>query len=142
MTSSPIFWLILTAGMTALFWIPYVLNAIMARGVMGALANPSPDQAPLAPWAQRAKAAHYNAIENLVVFATLFMAGHLLTVEGMLSASILYFVARAVHYVAYTLGIIGVRTLAFVAGWVAQMMLLWMLLSAGGTFLCHGGGCG
>lgn len=69
--TQPLYWLTLTILMTALFWVVYILNAIVARGLMGALANPSPDQKPLAAWAQRAKAAHSNAVENLVIFGLL-----------------------------------------------------------------------
>ena len=40
--SSELFWLVLTVAMTGLFWVPYILDRIMVRGLMGAMANPSP----------------------------------------------------------------------------------------------------
>jgi hypothetical protein len=40
--SSELFWLALTVAMTGLFWVPYILDRIMVRGLMGAMANPSP----------------------------------------------------------------------------------------------------
>ena len=40
--SIELFWLTLTVVMTALFWIPYILDRIAVRGLMGAMANPSP----------------------------------------------------------------------------------------------------
>src|SRR5262249_23212293 len=39
--SNELFWLALTVAMTGLFWVPYILDRIMVRGLMGALANPS-----------------------------------------------------------------------------------------------------
>jgi hypothetical protein len=39
-----IFWLVLTVAMTGLFWVPYILNRIMVRGLVGAMANPSPTE--------------------------------------------------------------------------------------------------
>ena len=67
-----LYWLALTATMTALFWIPYILNRAMRRGVPGAFLTPLMEAAPVeAEWAQRAKRAHSNAVENLVVFTAL-----------------------------------------------------------------------
>lgn len=128
--TQPLYWLTLTILMTALFWVVYILNAMVVRGIMGALANPSPDQKPLSAWAQRAKAAHSNAIENLAIFGLLILIAHAVGLtDGMItSAAMLYFVARLVHFVVYTAGIPVLRTLAFVAGWVAQIMVILAIL--------------
>ena len=40
--SHELFWLVMTAAMTGLMWVPYILDRIMVRGLMGAMANPSP----------------------------------------------------------------------------------------------------
>ena len=45
------------------------------------------------------------------------------------SAAMLYFWARVVHALAYTLAWPWVRTLAFAAGFVAQMMVAWQILA-------------
>ena len=34
-------WLTLTAILTGVLWVPYILDRIMVRGLMGAMANPS-----------------------------------------------------------------------------------------------------
>ena len=34
--SKELYWLTLTAAMTALLWVPYILDRIMVRGAMGA----------------------------------------------------------------------------------------------------------
>src|SRR5205814_356867 len=44
--SKELYWLVLTAAMTGLLWVPYILDRIMVRGAMGATANPSPTDKP------------------------------------------------------------------------------------------------
>lgn len=124
--SLEIHWLTLTLGLTLLFWLPYVLNRLVVRGVGGTVANPRPDDAPLAAWAQRAKAAHANAVENLAVFAPAVLAVHALGLSSSLTvfACALYFWSRLAHFVVYTLGIPLARTLAFTGGWVATVLLV------------------
>jgi uncharacterized MAPEG superfamily protein len=57
---------------SALLWVPYILNELMVRGVVDAAGRPQ-NSKPLAPWAVRMNAAHFNAIENLAIFATLVL---------------------------------------------------------------------
>jgi uncharacterized MAPEG superfamily protein len=130
--SREIYWLTLTVGATALFWIPYVLNRMIVRGIGGTLANPSPDDKPLAPWATRARAAHANATENLVLFAPVALAVHVMGTGDQTTdfACALFFYSRLTHFVVYTAGIPGVRTLAFTGGWVGIIILVLRLLGA------------
>jgi uncharacterized MAPEG superfamily protein len=123
-------YLALVATLTALMWIPYILNMIMVRGVLDAVGYPE-NPKPLSPWAARMKAAHYNAIENLAVFATLVLIAHATNVKGeaVTLACIAYFWARLVHFLAYTFRIPWVRTLAFVAGFGCQATLACKILS-------------
>ena len=104
--SREIYWLTLTVGATALFWIPYVLNRMIVRGIGGTLANPSPDDKPLAPWATRARAAHANATENLVLFAPVALAVHVMGTGDQTTdfACALFFYSRLTHFVVYTAG--------------------------------------
>lgn len=127
-----LYWLSLTLGMTALLPFPYVLNRVAVRGLGGALANPSPAAPPLAPWAERARAAHANAVENLVLFGPAALAVQALGRSTELTAlcAAIYFFARLTHYLVYLLGIPGLRTLAFFAGWGATAVLIVRLLGA------------
>lgn len=115
--------------LTALLWVPYVLNRIVVRGIADTVGYPA-NPKPLAPWAERMKAAHGNAVENLVIFATLVLVAQVLGVSTALTAmaAAIYFWARVVHVIVYALGIPWLRTLAFVAGFVAQVMIAWELL--------------
>jgi len=123
-------WLAYTILLTALLWVPYVLNRFVVRGIVGTLANPVPDEPALAAWALRAKAAHQNAAVNLAIFAPLVLMLGVMAKSTSLSvfACQLYFWARLGHYLVYTFGIPGARTLTFVGGWAAQLCLLWVIL--------------
>ena len=123
--SKELMWLTFTVILTGVLWIPYVLDRAMVRGLMGSMANPSPALKPQSPWAQRLQAAHYNTVENLVVFASLVFILHAInhSTESTVLACAIFFWARLAYVVVYTFGIPGLRTLAFVAGFVAQVML-------------------
>ena len=69
------------AALSAIMWIPYILNAIAVRGIADAVGYPE-NPKPLAPWAQRMKAAHYNSVENLVLFATLVLVAHAASISN------------------------------------------------------------
>ena len=124
--STELFWLMLTVAMTGLFWVPYILDRIMVRGLMAAMANPGPKDRPQSAWAQRLMAAHVNAVENLVIFAPLVLTARALSIATATTAfaCALYFWARLAHVVVYTLGIPVLRTLSFAAGFVAQVLLV------------------
>jgi uncharacterized MAPEG superfamily protein len=124
--STELFWLVLTVAMTGLMWVPYILDRITVRGLMGAMANPSPDDKAHSPWAQRLMAAHTNAVENLVIFAPLVLTVRALGIATAVTAfaCALYFWARLAHVVVYTLGIPVLRTLSFAVGFVAQVLLV------------------
>ena len=120
---SALHWLAASALMTAMIWMLYVPNRMLTLGIARTLGNPQPDDAPLAPWAQRASAAHRNAVENLAVFACLVLAAHGLEVspELVTAAAAIYFFARLAHLLVYTAGVPVLRTLAFAAGWLCQL---------------------
>lgn len=122
--------LTLTATVTLLMWIPYTIARAMTRGLMATFNNPDP-QYPADPvWAERARRAHANAIENLTIFAPLvliFAATGTSTPVTVFSAW-LYFSARLIHYLVYAAGIPVVRTIAFIAGFVATLEFAIMLL--------------
>ena len=124
--SKELYWLTLTAAMTAILWVPYILDRIMVRGLMGATANPSPDDKPQAAWAQRMIDAHTNAVENLVVFVPLVLVAHELNIHTAATAfaCAFYFWCRLAHVAVYTAGIPLLRTLTFTGGWIAQIMLV------------------
>ncbi len=124
--SKELFWLALTAAMTGLLWVPYILDRIMVRGTAGAMANPSPNDRPQSVWAQRLMAAHTNTVENLVVFAPLVLIAQALNIHTATTAfaCAFFFWCRLTYVAVYTAGIPVARTLAFTGGWIAQMILV------------------
>lgn len=128
-----LYWLTLTALMTALFWLPYILDRIIVRGLItaitGTTAERTDDQS---EWAQRAIRAHTNAIENLAIMAPAVLIAHVAGVSTPMtqSAVMIYFFARLVHYLVYTAGIPVVRTLAFAVGMLCQLAVLFAVLGA------------
>jgi len=113
------------AALSAFMWLPYILNTIMVRGIVDAVGYPEDPKVP-AVWAVRMKAAHYNSVENLILFATLVLIANAAGISNETTVLVcqVYFWARLVHLVAYTLAIPWVRTLAFTVGWVACVALL------------------
>jgi len=128
--SSELFWVAATALITALMWVPYILSLLGQLGIVAALSDGNAGTAPSAVWAQRAKRAHTNAVENLVVFAPLAIGIHVagLSSGTTATACAVFFFTRLVHYLVYTAGIPFVRTLSFAVGWLCQMVLALALL--------------
>jgi len=124
--------LTLVAIATALMWLPYTGTRILTRGLARSLANPDPAFPPDPAWAERARRAHANAVENLVVFAPLVLVAALVgagTPATILAAKA-YLGARLTDYVVYTAGIPVVRTLAFAAGFAATLVFAAAILGA------------
>ncbi len=116
-------------ALTAVMWVPYVLNTIMVRGIKDAVGYPD-DPKPVAPWAARMKAAHYNAVENLVIFAALVLTLHAAGISNEMTviACQVYFWARLLHFFVYSFGIPWVRTLSYAASWMCLVALILQLL--------------
>ncbi len=119
-------WLTLTVILTGVLWVPYILDRVMVRGLMGAMANPARDDKPQHGWAQRLYFAHTNAVDNLVIFAPLVLIldvmGH--STQSTVIACAVYFWARLAHAIIYAIGIPVLRTLAFTVGFLAQAALV------------------
>ena len=115
--------------LTALIWIPYVLDRIAVWGLTDTVGYPEAPKVQ-SPWARRMKAAHANAVENLIVFATLVLVANAVGISNSATAfaASLYFWARLVHVVSYTFALPWVRTLAFAGGFAAQAIFAWQLV--------------
>ena len=119
-------WLTWTTILTGIMWIPYILDRIAVRGLVGAMGNPSPADKTQSLWAQRLMHAHRNAVENLVVFASLVLTLRALNIStgATIAACAVFFYARLAHAIVYWLGIPVVRTLAFAVGFFAEVVLV------------------
>lgn len=129
--TTELYWLTLTVLMTALFWVPYILDRIGVRGLITAITGTTPETVDdQSMWAQRAIKAHQNAVENLAVIVPVVLIAHILNISTAVTqtAIVVYFFARLVHFLVYTAGIPVVRTLAFAAGWAAQIAFIAAIL--------------
>ena len=127
--TTELYYLTLSALLTAVLWIPYIANLLASNPIKDAVGYP--DHPPkMAPWAERLKAAHYNSVENLVVFGALVTVLHL-TEAGTgatAAAAAVFFWARVVHAVSYAGAIPWVRTLSFTVAWAAMLVIAWAVL--------------
>ena len=123
--SPEIFWLTATLVMTALLWVPYILNRIAEHGIRQALWDPDGLTNTTSAWAIRMIRAHENAIENMVVFEPLVLvlqlAGQGNSMTGL--ACMVYFFARAGHFLVFSFGIPILRIVFFLTGFACQMVL-------------------
>ena len=105
----------LSAIWIAIAWVPYLLDRIMVRGLVGAMANPSPDLAPQSDWAVRAKAAHVVAIQAFSAFAPLAILAMIRIPEDGYPniLAMTFFIGIFAHYIIYAIGITVLRTLSF-----------------------------
>ena len=126
-----LWYLALVSLLTAFLWVPYGLDLILGQGLGAALGNRH-DLRPLSPWAERAKRAHENAVQNLVVFAVVVLAAHAAGAANATTATAaaVYFWARLAHYGVYVAGVPGLRTAVWTVAWLCEVVVAWQVLSA------------
>lgn len=127
-------YLALTGILSIILWVPYIANRMFLWGIGTFLNNyPEgyPENEPTAPiWAQRAKRAHLNLIENLPAFAiVVLIANHIAPgSESSILWSKTFFFSRIAHAFVYTLGIPFLRTPLYLVGWFAILMIGFSIL--------------
>ncbi|MGR3761530.1 MAPEG family protein [Roseobacteraceae bacterium NS-SX3] len=109
----------------AIAWVPYILDRVIVRGLMGALANPGPGDLPQSLWAQRAHRAHIVAVEAYAAFAPLAVMAMMLRPDDGLPGTLAFtfFCGIFAHYIIYTIGIPVLRTLAFAVAAISTGIL-------------------
>lgn len=123
--TTDLFYLALTAGLAAVLWIPNVVGIVAQHGVISAEDFKSAVEKPLTGWRQRAKRVHLNMTENLAHFAALVVVVHLSGIanETTATAAQVFFWARLAHALVFYAGIPFLRTLAFSAGFIAEIFI-------------------
>ena len=129
--TTELYWLILTITMTGLLWIPQIIHSVLKVGPTKALLYPNEATAHYADWAKRSKAAHNNAVENLIIFAPLTILVVILGAENEMTAitAIVYFFARAVHFFMHTLAVPLMRTVMFLIGFACQIVMAFTIFN-------------
>ena len=119
-------YLLLTAMLTGLLWIPVVLGYLSSRGPLTAEGYKVAPTSALPDWVQRANRAHMNAVENFAPFAAVVLIAH---ATGLHSATTeacaaVYFFARLAHAAIHIggFGRFRARTVLFTVAWAAFMV--------------------
>ena len=122
--------LVWLSTLTLFMWVPYVLSGMINDGLIATFTWQG-DEKQRSIWAARAKRAHYNAIENLIPFAAIVIVAHLAEIsnDATAAAATAYFWLRAIHYVFYAVGISYIRTAAFALSWLAQLCIVYQIIS-------------
>lgn len=127
--STELRYLIYSALLLLVLWVPYILAELKTTGVVKALSYS--DERTLPKWAERLKRAHYNLVENLTPFAIAVIAGELLNVHTPVTAAcaMIFFWARVLHPVAQVTRIWGARSLTFGVGVGAALVYLFAIMA-------------
>ena len=116
-------YLLLTAVLTGVLWIPVVIGYVKTRGPLTPERYRVAPNDPLPPWVNRANRAHQNAVENFAPFAAVVLAGQALGLHTgvTVACAAVYFYARLAHAVIHVSGFgqLMARTVLFTVGWVA-----------------------
>ena len=127
----------LVGAYTLLMWMGYVGAECVSNGTMQYLwldglwlkmqYDVQQMRVPPPLWAHRAREAHRNAVENLVVFAPLVILCQNAGINVDTPATI-YLYARLLHFPAQIISIPVTRTAIWSVGWVTSLYLAWLLL--------------
>ena len=129
---SELLYLLLSAILTGVLWIPVVIGYATSRGV------PTPAEYKTAPtsvlpdWVNRANRAHLNAVESFAPFAAVVLIAQATGVSSALTetCAAVYFYARLAHALIHISGFgqFKARTVAFTVAWLAFMTFAVALL--------------
>lgn len=116
-------YLLFTALLTGVLWIPVVIGYVKTRGPLKPSDYVVAPTSPLPPWVNRANRAQVNAVENFALFAPVVLAAHAVGVHTAVTVACaeVYFFARLAHAVVHVTGFsqFRARTLLFTVGWIA-----------------------
>jgi uncharacterized MAPEG superfamily protein len=119
-------YLLLTAILTGLLWIPVVIGYVTSRGVLTPEAYREGPNSPLPSWVNRANRAHLNAVENFAPFAAVVLIAHVSGISSgtTVTCAAVYFYARLAHALVHIsgFGLFKARTVLFTVAWIAFLV--------------------
>jgi uncharacterized MAPEG superfamily protein len=123
--TTELFYLLLTALLTGVLWIPVVIGYVSSRGPLKPADYKVAPTSPLPEWVNRANRAHMNAVENIASFAAVVLIAKAVGVSTSVTAlsAAVFFYARVAHAVLQISGfsLFMARTVAFTVAWIAFM---------------------
>ena len=118
-----LFYLLLTAILTGVLWIPVVVGYATSRGPLTPEAYKTAPTSDLPDWVNRANRAHLNAVEGFAPFAAVVLIAQAVGMSTPLTAicAAVFFYARLAHAVIHIsgFGLFKARTLVFIVSFVA-----------------------
>jgi uncharacterized MAPEG superfamily protein len=115
-----------------LTFVQVLIAAASASQVVGlnTLAGNREGMGELAGFAGRARRAHHNMIENMVLFTALVLVAAVAGKANAMTAmgALIFFWARLIYAVIYLLGIPWLRTLAWVVSVIGMVMIASQLI--------------
>ena len=116
-----------------LTFVQVLIAAMAANQVVGltTLAGNRDDLPVMSGFAGRAKRAHLNMLENMVLFSALVLIAVVAQKTNAMTAlgALIFFWARLLYAVIYLIGIPWLRTLAWAVSVVGMIMVAWPLCS-------------
>jgi uncharacterized MAPEG superfamily protein len=125
-------YLLLTALLTGVLWIPVVIGYASSRGPLKPTDYKVAPTKPLPNWVNRANRAHLNAVENFAPFAAVVLIAQATGVSTTMTATCaaIYSYARFAHALIHIsgFGLFMARTVTFTVAWLAFMTFAVVLL--------------
>jgi uncharacterized MAPEG superfamily protein len=125
-------YLLLTALVTGVLWIPVVIGYVSSRGALTPAGYKKAPDTPLPDWVNRANRAHQNAVENFAPFAAVVLVAQALDISTPVTqaSAAVYFYARVAHAVIHISGFgrFRARTVLFSVGWLAFVVFAVVVL--------------
>lgn len=124
--TTELFYLLLTAVLTGVLWIPVVIGYVMSRGALKPQDYKVAPTSPLPAWVNRANRSHANAVESFAPFAAVVLIANVVGVANAVTAicAMVFFYARLAHALIHISGFgeFKARTLVFAVAWAAFMV--------------------
>ena len=129
--TTDLFYLALTAGLCAFLWMPYIIGYVVTGGPLTPqeYRDGAVRQAPA--WIARAERTHMNLVENIGHFAALVLIAHVSGEANSTTAiaTTAFFWFRIGHATVHIAGIPYIRTLIYLFGFAAEVVILVQILT-------------
>jgi uncharacterized MAPEG superfamily protein len=118
-----------SAVLTALLFVPYA-SYMWTHWSLGAVLGNRADTPPFPAWAERARRAQANMLENFPHFVALVVVANMAGLANDTTAlgATIFFWARLAHAIIYITGVWQLRALAFIAGLAGEALILWQIV--------------
>jgi uncharacterized MAPEG superfamily protein len=128
--TTDLWYLALTAMLTAALWIPYIICQVMTNGFLAPENYVDPTPRPVPLWGQRAHRAYLNAVECFAPFAALAIVAQVAGKANAMTAfwATSFFWLRLVHAVIYWAAVPYLRTVLFTLGFVCVAGIFWQVI--------------